>query len=230
MLSPTWPESMTDLLDECMFCHRTESVIAGGDDFFVQLDDAPIVEGHALLMPRAHYPSIADLPTHLLAELDAWCEALKTVYLDVYGAFALFEHGRTGHCVIRTPQERVCHHAHVHVLPISGDIVYRIQLGQRMPVQSWGPVAELAQDIDGYLVAESQASGRCFFPVTGPLPAHHLRTVAASLAGDIGLADWESTLGTQRSRDLIASAEQRLADCVRDLAALAVVPASRGGA
>ncbi|GAA1369453.1 HIT family protein [Catellatospora chokoriensis] len=221
---------MTQLLDGCMFCHRTESVIAGGTDFFVQLDDAPIVEGHALVMPRAHYPSIADLPARLRAQLDGWCAALKAVYLEVYGAFALFEHGRTGHCLIRTSQERICHHAHVHVLPLQGDIVQQIQLGQRVHVSDWESIAELAEDIDGYLVAESISSGRVFFPVTSRLPPHHLRTLAAGLAGDGDLADWERMLGTRRSRDLIASAERRLADHARDLPTLLTESMARGGA
>jgi diadenosine tetraphosphate (Ap4A) HIT family hydrolase len=203
---------MAGTIGGCMFCNRSEGVLLRMDNLFVQLDDAPIVEGHALIMPESHFPSVADLPGDLAVKFDEVCDRLRRIYLDEYGAFTMFEHGRTGHCVRRNPGERICHHAHLHVLPLPGDLVSRVDVGQRTPFTSWTQVADLAGDIDGYLVASSaDGADSYFYPVTRPLPSHYLRTVAAELAGDLALADWEALIGSAHSAPLITAAMERLA-------------------
>lgn len=202
---------MTDMIDGCLFCNRTEGVLLRTDNLFVQLDDAPLVEGHVLVMPERHFPSIADMPRELADDFDLVCERLSRIYHDEYGDFMLFEHGRTGHCIRRNPGERICHHAHVHVLPLPAEMVDRVSVGQRTAFTSWAEVAELAGDIEGYLVAGAGGStDRYFYPVTRPLPSHYLRTVAAEFVGDVELADWEQMLGSERSTRLIDVAKGRL--------------------
>lgn len=208
---------MGERLAGCRFCWRTEWVLLRAAECFVQLDDAPIVEGHVLIMPNAHHPSLADAPVHTAMEVDQLSSLIRSLYLETYGSFALFEHGRTGHCFLRSQDEHICHHAHVHALPLHADLVAEISLGQRTLFNSWAEVAELAADLDGYLIAESSGGNRYFYPVTRSLPSHYLRTVAARLSGHEARADWEKLLNTERSMQLIRRANARLAQSLRDL-------------
>ena len=121
----------------------------------------------------------------------------------------MFEHGRTGHCVRRSPHEQICHHAHVHVLPLLDDLADHIRLSQSTPWQTWADVGELAGELDGYLVLET-GSGRHFYPVTRPLEPHFLRTQAATVAGEPYRADWERVIENPAAQDLVAQARRRL--------------------
>lgn len=209
---------MSERLTDCMFCTRTESIVSRTPRVFAQLDDAPIAEGHLLICPSLHYPSLADAPAEITVEIDQLVDALTQVYNKVYGPSVIFEHGRTGHCVRRNPGERICHHAHLHMLPLDGELGELIDIGQRVPFQSLSEVAELAGDIEGYILTGSSASGRYFYPVTRPLESHYLRTVAATMSGDVALADWEELLGTERSGRLKRQAASRLALYAAELA------------
>lgn len=81
----------------CMFCDRSEDGIWSTENFYLQLDDAPIREGHGLLCPRYHVTSIADLDSSLVDELESAVHELCDAYVSIYGKVALLEHGRTGH-------------------------------------------------------------------------------------------------------------------------------------
>jgi diadenosine tetraphosphate (Ap4A) HIT family hydrolase len=196
--------------ESCIFCERKDGLVFTTRHLFFQLDDAPIIEGHALLVPRLHYPSVADLDPGVLTELDVLTDFTELMYRKTYGGFAFFEHGRTGHCMIRGRQDQICEHAHVHVLPLIDDIVRHIPLSQRIEFRSWHSVPRLGSDVDSYLLVGSSDGGRFFYPVAAPLPPHYLRTMVASVAGDPGLADWEALLGTARSRMLIQAGAERI--------------------
>jgi len=201
---------MTGTVKECLLCQPSDLTFWRGDNLAVLLDPAPLVEGHALIYTSSHYPSAADIPGDVAAELDAVCDWLRVLYQKEFGAFTLFEHGRTGHCLRRSPEERICHHTHVHVVPLPGDLVGELTLGQRVGWRLWSDVARLADEIDGYVAVETATSGRYFYPVTRTLAPHFLRTRAAHLAGDPGRADWEQSVGWPSSRNMVTSARARL--------------------
>jgi diadenosine tetraphosphate (Ap4A) HIT family hydrolase len=201
---------MTEPVVGCVFCEPSELTFWEGDETAALLDPAPIVEGHALLYSRRHHPCAADAPERVALELDRVCDWLRTLYHAEYGAFTMFEHGRTGHCIRRSPEERICHHLHVHVLPLSTDIVAHVRLGLRTAWQNWSDVAELAADMDGYAVVESPP-GRFFYPMTRTPVPHYLRTVAAELAGDVTLANWEKSIHSPASAQRVGHARARLA-------------------
>jgi diadenosine tetraphosphate (Ap4A) HIT family hydrolase len=177
------------------------------------MDIAPLMEGHVLLCTDAHYPSAADVPGEIAAELDEACERLREVYLREYGAFMIFEHGRTGHCVRRHPGERMCHHVHLHLLPLAADLSALVGLGQRTGWGKWSDVRALVGDLDGYVAVDSAGSGRQLFPVTHGLAPHYLRTVVAELLGQPDAADWESVSKSGRG-DVVASGRARLTSAV----------------
>src|SRR5207248_1284040 len=202
--------TMTGTVAECVLCQPSELTFWRGENLTVLLDPAPLVEGHTLISTSEHYPSAADIPGTVAAELDAACDWLRCLYEAEFGAYTLFEHGRTGHCLRRSPEERICHHMHVHVLPLPGDLTEELTLGQRARWSVWSDVAALGDEIDGYVVTETAGSGRYFYPVTRALPPHYLRTRAAGLAGDTGLADWEQAIGRPASREAVRRGRARL--------------------
>ncbi|MET0416950.1 MAG: hypothetical protein ABW022_13110 [Actinoplanes sp.] len=194
---------------DCVFCQPSDLAVWRSDDLWMLLDPAPLTEGHALICSVGHYPSAADLTAGMAGTLERACAWARDLYLEEYGTFALFEHGRTGHCVRRSPQEQICHHAHVHVLPLPGDLAEHIPLSQSTRWDTWPGVATLAGELDGYLVLET-GSGRRFYPITRPLAPHFLRTEAAKLIGDETLADWEQVLREPAARAKVERARTRL--------------------
>jgi diadenosine tetraphosphate (Ap4A) HIT family hydrolase len=216
---------MTEVLADCLFCNRSELLVVQTPSVFVQLDDAPIVEGHVLLCPRLHYPSMADVPRDVAADADRVLDGVIAVYEEVYGPTIVYEHGRTGQCLRRNPGERICHHAHVHLVPLDADVAAAVELGQHAPFTSLRDLAELAYDVEGYIVAGSSKSGRRYFPVTRPMGPHYLRTLVATLAGVPERADWEVNLFTDTSRAMQSQALASLEAFRSQLTALESEPA-----
>ena len=57
----------------CIFCMIGEGTIKAAtlyedSNFIVFLDIAPATKGHCLVVPKAHYPTLLDMPTQLLQE------------------------------------------------------------------------------------------------------------------------------------------------------------------
>lgn len=202
---------MTELAVDCIFCESTAPPVWTGHSVYLLLDVAPLVEGHALVCSRDHLPSSGDVPPDVARELDNVSARLRSIYLKEYGAFTMFEHGRTGHCIRHRPEERACNHLHVHVLPLPGDLLAEVGLSQRVEWTSWAEVGELAQDIDGYVLVETVAAGRLFFPVARTLEPHYLRTRAATVIGDPDAGDWERRAGEPAMLRLVERGRDRLA-------------------
>lgn len=74
------------------------------------LDHRPVFPGHTLLVPRAHYETLADLPERLLRPLFAAARRLARaveVGLDAHGTFV----------AINNRVSQSVPHLHVHVVP-----------------------------------------------------------------------------------------------------------------
>lgn len=95
----------------CPFCDRdaVEIVLAESEHFVVLADNAPLVEGHLLIVPREHYACIGALPTALDDELLALKEQAVRFCAAAYRPATFFEHGVFGQSVP---------HAHLHVVPL----------------------------------------------------------------------------------------------------------------
>lgn len=213
---------MTQRVPGCVFCADLDQVLWRGDGLYILPDISPLVDGHALICAVRHHPSAADLPTAEARELDLVCERLRSGYLREYGTFAMFEHGRTGHCLRRRPEERICHHMHVHVLPLPGDLVAASGFGQHSTWRRWADVADLGRDTDGYAVVESVDSGRYFFPVTHALAPHYLRSRAADLVGDPTLADWERRADLPPDSERLRDNRERLCSVLSELSSMSM--------
>jgi histidine triad (HIT) family protein len=99
----------------CLFC----SIIAGDIDAHVVaetaetvafLDVRPVFEGHTLLVPRAHYVTLPDLPADLLAPFFGQAQRLATAMQEGLGADGSF-------VAINNVVSQSVAHLHVHVVP-----------------------------------------------------------------------------------------------------------------
>ncbi|MEU0479230.1 hypothetical protein ABZ260_08630 [Streptosporangium sp. NPDC006013] len=210
---------MTERIDGCVFCRDLDTILWRGEGLFALPDFAPLTTGHALICTVDHYPSAADLPKTLSQELDEVTERLRELYLNRFGAFTMFEHGRTGHCLRLNPAERICHHTHIHLLPLRGDLVLASGLTQRTAWRCWSDVAAYGCDTEGYAIIETTTSGRQFFPISHELMPHYLRSRAAELLGMPNNADWEQRVGLLANTELLKESRTILTELLGSLPA-----------
>lgn len=95
----------------CVFCRRNtlSNVLHETEHFLLLADHAPVIDGHLLILPRAHFACYGAVPAQLDAEflnlkaqVIAFCRA-------VYQAPVFFEHGVYRQTVA---------HAHLHAMPL----------------------------------------------------------------------------------------------------------------
>jgi histidine triad (HIT) family protein len=100
---------------DCVFCR----VVAGAapawflleEEFVVAfLDHRPLFAGHALVIPRAHVPTLADLPASLLAPLFGAVQLLSRAVEVGLGAEGSF-------VAVNNRISQSVPHLHVHVVP-----------------------------------------------------------------------------------------------------------------
>lgn len=101
---------MTPDVNGCAFCDREalNRILAETEHFFVLADHAPLVEGHTLIIPRAHYACYGAVPETLEREFLDLKRRVAAFLIAAYSAPAFFEHG-----VFR----QTVYHAHLHALP-----------------------------------------------------------------------------------------------------------------
>jgi len=94
----------------CPFCQRRdlELTLTETPSFYLLADHAPLVAGHLLIVPRAHYACYGAVPARLDDELLELKETTRRFLSEVYHAPTFFEHG-----VFR----QTVYHAHLHAMP-----------------------------------------------------------------------------------------------------------------
>ena len=104
-------------MQECIFCKIVNGEIPcakvyTGDSVLAFLDIAPISEGHTLIIPKTHYPTLWDLPQDLAAEMQRALQEVGTAVFQVTGATGL-------NVVMNNYQAagQVVPHAHWHLIP-----------------------------------------------------------------------------------------------------------------
>ena len=99
----------------CAFCRiaagDAPAAIVFADDGFVGfLDVRPVFPGHVLVVPRAHHPTLADLPAELVGPLFARVQAVSAavpVAVEAAGTFV----------AVNNVVSQSVPHLHVHVVP-----------------------------------------------------------------------------------------------------------------
>lgn len=103
--------------DNCIFCKLANGVFATNsiyedENFNVILDVSPATKGHALILPKAHYADIHEMPSELLAE------AIKVAQKVIKHATPIL--GCDGYNVLQnngTAAGQTVFHYHMHLIP-----------------------------------------------------------------------------------------------------------------
>jgi histidine triad (HIT) family protein len=102
-------------MESCIFCRIIGGEMAGyavleDDVTLAFLDHRPLFPGHCLLVPKAHYGTLLDLPTTLLTPLMANAQLLARAVergLEAHGSFV----------AINNRISQSVPHLHIHVVP-----------------------------------------------------------------------------------------------------------------
>ncbi len=116
------------------------------DEFVAFLDHLPVFDGHTLVVPRAHYGTLAELPTELLAPLLDAGRRVGAAQRAVLGAEGTF-------FALNEVVSQSVPHVHLHVVPRRFGDGLRGFLWPRHRYQSDDAAAELAARLRGALAA-----------------------------------------------------------------------------
>lgn len=179
---------------DCIFCEvEFSKVLFSTENFIVALDDFPLTEGHLLIFSKEHYGCGGELPKTNLFDLISLKDKVSTLLREVYGKVIFYEHGRAGHCVSFSPDERLCHHFHLHALPLSQDISSNLDdQFQRLNMSSYASIDDFFNKFGEYLFFENNDKKAIFYPVVTEIESHLLRTLVANALQAPERADWEN--------------------------------------
>jgi len=101
--------------EACIFCkiarHEVEShIVLEEDDSIAFLDKRPVFPGHTLLVTKAHYETLADLPTDIIGPLFSTAQLLATAVVEATRSDGSF-------VAINNRVSQSVPHLHVHIVP-----------------------------------------------------------------------------------------------------------------
>lgn len=130
---------------DCIFCKIINGKIPAAkvfenDDILSFLDIAPVNKGHALVIPKAHHPTIFDLPPELGAALVKAMSEVGRAVMDATGAEGL-------NIMMNnfTAAGQLVNHAHFHLIPRFGDD--GLSLWKQTPYADKNEMIALAEDM-----------------------------------------------------------------------------------
>ena len=97
----------------CLFCQiaaRPEFTVFEDDISIAFLDHRPLFIGHTLLIPKAHYETLADLPADLIGPLFANVQLLGSAVEQAMNAEGTF-------VALNNRVSQSVPHLHVHIVP-----------------------------------------------------------------------------------------------------------------
>ena len=129
----------------CVFCEivagtRPAHVVLDEDEVMAFLDARPVFPGHCLLIPRAHYETLADLPSALLEPLFGAAQRLQRALesgLEADGVFV----------AVNNRISQSVPHLHVHVVPRRRKDGLRGFFWPRQKYESDAQMAEVAAEL-----------------------------------------------------------------------------------
>ena len=104
-------------MTDCRFCailagQASANFVLDEPDVAAFLDIRPVFKGHVLVLPRAHYETLPDLPGALLAPLLRQVQRISAAVRPAYGAQGSF-------VAVNNKISQSVPHLHVHVVPRS---------------------------------------------------------------------------------------------------------------
>ena len=105
---------MLEKKEDCKFCKiingEEAHIVFEDKDSLAFLDDRPLFPGHTLLLPRAHYETLVDLPSHLIQPLFKNAQLLSYAIREALRAEGTF-------IAINNRISQSVPHLHIHIVP-----------------------------------------------------------------------------------------------------------------
>jgi len=102
----------------CPFCQRTHSILAETKLSFAFLDNFPVSNGHALVIPKRHVSTIWDLTPHEYADVFDLVKQVKELIQKKFDPQGINVGVNCGEAAGQT-----VFHAHIHIIPrYTGDV------------------------------------------------------------------------------------------------------------
>ena len=103
--------------DDCIFCKLANGEIPTNsiyedESFRVILDAAPATKGHALILPKEHYPNLYEIPDELAAKAIILARQMVTKMTKALGADGFNVVQNNGQ-----PAGQTVFHFHMHLIP-----------------------------------------------------------------------------------------------------------------
>jgi histidine triad (HIT) family protein len=100
---------------ECPFCRIRDGaeqshMVLDDADVLAFLDQRPLFPGHVLVIPRAHYATLADLPVALAGPVFAAAQRVSAAVMAAMGADGTF-------VALNNVVSQSVPHVHLHVVP-----------------------------------------------------------------------------------------------------------------
>lgn len=116
------------LHDDCVFCRllggaEAVSIIHEDEEVVAFLDVQPLFPGHLLVVPRAHYPSLFEVPEALAARTMALARRLVPGLRRATGSRAVNLFSANG-----ADGGQDVFHFHLHLIPVPQDRAFPLQL------------------------------------------------------------------------------------------------------
>jgi len=104
-------------MSDCIFCKIVDgeipaTVVHEDDDILVFMDIGPIIKGHVLVIPKAHYDPVTAIPDNLLAKLHITAKRIAAAQMNALAADGVNIIQNNGKA---SGQE--VPHFHIHVIP-----------------------------------------------------------------------------------------------------------------
>jgi cytidyltransferase-like protein len=158
--------------------------------YYLIFNEMPLVEGHLLIVSKAHVGSIGLISNNALMELYIIKERVAEVLRSLYGSAMFYENGRRTCCIARNEDRHITNHLHLNALPFPGDVTSELRRGR--PEQQVHSLFSLRGYKGAYYYVEGN-DGRCFFYDMHHRPPEHntLRKLIAKQIGQPHLAGWD---------------------------------------
>ncbi len=143
--------------DDCPFCVRQDlhNILTESQSFFLLADHAPLIEGHILLVPKAHYSCYGTLVPDLEPEFLLMKARAAAFLRQAYRVPIFFEHGIFRQTVF---------HAHLHCFPF-GPIQLDLEAYHPHPAPHLKDVRDWYAEKGQYFYFEQRmGEGRLFLP------------------------------------------------------------------
>jgi len=182
---------------KCLLCQiDAELILFESENFFIACDPYPLAVGHIMIISKEHYSCSGELPEQLIKQCSQLANFVSNEIKHLFPSFRLicYEHGRAGACLSVPDTLGLCHHMHLHLLPISVNLEESLsKIFSRKHLINFLEIGKFFHGYGEYLYYKNSDDIPVFYPAEGVNVVPHLiRTLISIELGKPEYADWET--------------------------------------